>query len=56
MDSKTGVSEEMSDGSLIGVGLTINHLVGNSIERLNEDIGRRYARLPEKFGGPFVAR
>jgi hypothetical protein len=29
--------------------------VGNIIERLNEDKGRRYERLPERFGGLSVA-
>jgi len=47
--------DEKSDGSLIGAGLATNHLVGNSIERLNGDIGRRYARLPKRPGGPSVA-
>ena len=43
------------NGSLIGAGLTSNHLVGNSTDRLNIDIGRRYARLPKRSGGPSVA-
>jgi hypothetical protein len=42
------------DCFLIGARLTTNHLVGNSIERLNEDVGRRYARLPKRPGGPSV--
>jgi len=33
----------------------MDHLVGNSIERLNGDIGRRYARFPKRPGGLSVA-
>ena len=43
------------NGSLIGAGLTTNHLVGNSIDRLNIDIGRRYTRLPKRSGGHSLA-
>ena len=45
---------EVYIGSLIGAGLTTNHQVGNSIDRLKIDIGRRYARLPKRSGGPSV--
>ena len=54
MDIEITLSEERSEGSLIGAGLPTNHLVGNSIESLNEDTGRRYVRLPNRPGGPSV--
>jgi hypothetical protein len=46
--------EKKCDGSSIGAEKTINHKVGSSIQRPNEDIGRRYARLPKRLEGPSV--
>ena len=48
-------SEEKCDGSLIYAGRITVPIAGNSTERPNEDIGKRYERLPKRLGGLSVA-